>query len=159
MLRKNSVTWSKKMITAGIDIGSLSSNSVIMNDDEIVSWVVERTGPDSIEAANRVMTGALTKANLEFEDIEYIVSTGYGRVVVPFANKKAERHFKNVIEVAEEKGAKIVTGGAYLSLGLLHKAKKRKAQAKEFISKAVKLFEQCEADVYIKQANEALESL
>lgn len=75
------------MITAGIDIGSLSSNSVIMDENEIVSWVVERTGPDSIEAANRVMNGALAKANLEFEDIEYIVSTGYGRVVVPFANK------------------------------------------------------------------------
>ncbi len=56
-------------------------------------------------------------------------------------------------------GAKIVLGGAYLDLGLLYKGKKRKDQANKCISKAVKLFEQCDADVYLKQANEALESL
>ena len=78
---------------------------------------------------------------------------------VPFASKKAEGHFKKVIEVAEEMGAKIIMGGACLDLGLLYKAKKRKAQANKFISEAVKLFEQCEADVYLKQANEVLESL
>jgi class 3 adenylate cyclase/tetratricopeptide (TPR) repeat protein len=78
---------------------------------------------------------------------------------VPFASKKAEGHFKKVIEVAEEMGAKIIMGGACLDLGLLYKAKKRKDQANKFISEAVKLFEQCEADVYLKQANEVLESL
>jgi class 3 adenylate cyclase/tetratricopeptide (TPR) repeat protein len=78
---------------------------------------------------------------------------------VPFASKKAEGHFKKVIEVAEEMGAKIVMGGAYLDLGLLYKAKKRKDQANKFISKAVKVFEQCEPDVFLKHANEALESL
>ena len=78
---------------------------------------------------------------------------------VPFASRKAEGHYKKVIEVAEEMGAKIVMGSAYLDLGLLHKAKKRKEQANKCLSEAVKLFEQCEADVYLKQANEALESL
>jgi tetratricopeptide (TPR) repeat protein len=75
---------------------------------------------------------------------------------VPFASKKAEAHFKKVIEVAEEMGAKTVLGSACLDLGLLYKAKKRKDQANKFISEAVKLFEQCEADVYLKQANEEL---
>ncbi len=56
-------------------------------------------------------------------------------------------------------GAKTIMGGACLDLGLLHKAKKRKDQANKCISEAVNLFEQCEADVYLKQANEALESL
>ncbi len=78
---------------------------------------------------------------------------------VPFASKKAEGHFKKVIEVAEEMGAKIVVASACLDLGLLYKTKKRKNQANKFISKAVKLFEQCKAEVYLKQANEALESL
>jgi sugar phosphate isomerase/epimerase len=78
---------------------------------------------------------------------------------VPFASKKAEGHFAKVIELAEEMGAKVVVGGACLDLGLLYKAKKRKDQASKIISKAVKLFEQCEADRYLKQANEALESL
>jgi tetratricopeptide (TPR) repeat protein len=78
---------------------------------------------------------------------------------VPFAGKKAEGHFKKVIEVAGEIGAKAISGGAYLDLGLLYKTKKRKDQANKCISEAVRLFEQCESDVYLKQANETLESL
>jgi hypothetical protein len=50
-------------------------------------------------------------------------------------------------------------GTTFLDWGLLHKAKKRKIQARECISKAIEIFEQCEAGMYLKQANEALESL
>jgi len=78
---------------------------------------------------------------------------------VPFADKKANAHFHKAIEIAEEIGAKSISGPAYLDWGLLHKAKKRKEKAKKCIYEAVKLFEQFEADVYLKQANEALESL
>jgi len=78
---------------------------------------------------------------------------------VPLADKKAELHFNKAIETAKEIGVKGFLGLSYLDLGLLHKAKKRKDQAKKCISEAVQLFEQCEADVYLKQANEALESL
>jgi len=78
---------------------------------------------------------------------------------VPFADKKADAHFNNAIEIAAEIGAKSISGPVYLDWGLLHKAKKRKDQARECISKAIELFEQCEAEVYLKQANEALESL
>jgi tetratricopeptide (TPR) repeat protein len=78
---------------------------------------------------------------------------------VPFASKKAEGHLKKVIEVAEEMGAWLFKGIACLDLGLLYKAKKRKNQAKKFMTEAVKIFEQCKADVYLKQANEAFESL
>jgi len=88
-----------------------------------------------------------------FKNIGFLVKN------VPFASTKAEGHFKKVIEVAVEMGAKTILGGAYLDLGLLHKAKKRTDKAKQCISEAVQLFEQCEADVYLKQANEALESL
>ena len=49
---------------------------------------------------------------------------------VPFASKKAEGHFKKVIEVAGEMGVKAILGGGYLDLGLLHKAKKRFDKAK-----------------------------
>jgi class 3 adenylate cyclase/tetratricopeptide (TPR) repeat protein len=78
---------------------------------------------------------------------------------VPFADKKADAHFNKAIEIAKEIGAGSISGPAYLDWGLLHKAKKRKAQARKCISKAIELFKQCEADVYLKQANEALESL
>jgi len=39
------------------------------------------------------------------------------------------------------------------------KARKKNQQARECISEAIKLFEKCEADVYLKQAKDALESL
>jgi len=78
---------------------------------------------------------------------------------VPFADKKAAAHFNKAIEIAKKIGAKSISGPAYLDWGLLHKAKKRKDQARECISKAIEIFEKCEADVYLKQANEALESI
>jgi class 3 adenylate cyclase/tetratricopeptide (TPR) repeat protein len=78
---------------------------------------------------------------------------------VPFASKKAEFHFKKTIEVAKEISSKSYLGRAYLSLGSLHKAKGRIDQARKYISRAVIVFEQCEADVFLKQAKEALKAL
>jgi hypothetical protein len=78
---------------------------------------------------------------------------------VPFAARKAEGYFHTTIETAKEIGAKSVLGQAYLDLGRLHKAKGRLADARTCISQAVQSFEECEADVYLKQAREALASL
>jgi len=78
---------------------------------------------------------------------------------VPFADKKAESHFNKAIEVAKEIGAKSLLGPLYLDLGLLHKAKKRTDKARKCLSEAIQIFEQCEAEVYLKQAKEALTSL
>jgi hypothetical protein len=78
---------------------------------------------------------------------------------VPFAAKKAEGHFNKAIEVSKEIGAKLVLGRSYLYLGLLHKTKNRIPLAKECISEAVQLFEKCHADVYLKQAKDALATL
>jgi tetratricopeptide (TPR) repeat protein len=78
---------------------------------------------------------------------------------VPFASQKAIKHFSRVIGVSEEIGAKGAIGPAYFELGLLHKAKGRTVKARECISQAIQDFEQCEAETYLKQAKEALESL
>ncbi|UCF82148.1 MAG: AAA family ATPase [Desulfobacteraceae bacterium] len=78
---------------------------------------------------------------------------------VPGAAKKAEQHFKRAIAFAKEVGTNNYLAMAYLDLGHLHKAKKRTDQARECISKAIELFEQGEAEVYLKQAKEALASL
>jgi hypothetical protein len=45
-------------------------------------------------------------------------------------------------------------GQVYLSLGLLYKATKRSDQARQYILKAVDIFEKCEAEGWLKQANE-----
>jgi class 3 adenylate cyclase/tetratricopeptide (TPR) repeat protein len=78
---------------------------------------------------------------------------------VPAAGKKAEGHFKRTIEIAKEVGAKSWIAMSYMDMGLLHKAKKRNEQAKECITKAIEFFEQCEAEVFLQQAKEALASL
>ena len=87
------------MITAGVDIGSLSADVVILKDDEILSYSVIPTGADSPATARKAVEAALDGTGLAREDLEFIVSTGYGRVVVPFANK-------NVTEIScHAKGA------------------------------------------------------
>ena len=78
---------------------------------------------------------------------------------LPFAGKKVEDHFNKAIEVAKEIGAKGVLGQAYLGMGLLHKRKGKTDQAKSCFSEAIQLFQKCEADVFLKQAKEALASL
>ncbi len=78
---------------------------------------------------------------------------------VPSAPKKAVKHFNRAIEVAKEIGAKGIEGQAYLDLGHLHKLKGRRDQARDCYSKAIKLFEECEAEIHLKKANKALESI
>jgi len=78
---------------------------------------------------------------------------------VPFADKKAENHFNKAIDISKEIGAKGLLGNVYLDLGLLHEAKGRTEQARKFISDAIKLFEQCGAEGYSKQAREVSTSL
>ncbi len=88
-----------------------------------------------------------------------IKNIGFIAKNVPFASHKAEKHFNTAIEVAREIGAKGILAGAYLDLGLLHKIKRRTDRARECISNAIELFEECEAKVYLKQAKDALASL
>jgi class 3 adenylate cyclase/tetratricopeptide (TPR) repeat protein len=78
---------------------------------------------------------------------------------VPFASKKAEGLFKNVIAAADKMGIMPIVGSACLELGLLYKSMKRKELANKYVSKASKVFEQCGAEVYLKHANDELESL
>ena len=86
------------MITAGVDIGSLTGKALILEDDSIRSWSLIPTGYDSAETANRATTEALEKAGLSLGQIDCVVSTGYGRVIVPFADKNVSEiscHAKN----------------------------------------------------------------
>ena len=78
---------------------------------------------------------------------------------VPFASKKAEKFYKKVIAAAEEMGVVPLVGGACLDLGLLYKSMKRKDLAIKYMSKASEVFKQSGSEVYLKQANDGLESL
>lgn len=76
------------MYVLGIDSGSTSTNAVIMDQDRTIkAFSVVRTGAKSGESADRVLKDVLEKAGLSREDIAWIVSTGYGRVSIPFADE------------------------------------------------------------------------
>ena len=75
------------MITLGVDIGSLTGKALVLKDNEILAWDLILTGPDSVETATATTNNVLEKAALKLDDMDFIVSTGYGRIVVPFANK------------------------------------------------------------------------
>lgn len=74
------------MITAGIDVGSRSAQAVILEKGKIISYSNIETGPDSAETAHLAMAEALP-AGLFLSQLDYIAATGYGRIIVPFANE------------------------------------------------------------------------
>lgn len=74
------------MIVAGCDVGSLTGKTVIMNDEAILSWSIVPTTPRPQVTAENAMNKALESAGLELNRIEHIVSTGYGREKIAFAN-------------------------------------------------------------------------
>lgn len=72
----------------GIDSGSTSTNAVILNEkQEIIAFHIVRTGAKSGESAQHALREVLAKAHLQSQDLSMIVSTGYGRVSIPFAQK------------------------------------------------------------------------
>ncbi len=82
------LNWKQaKIITAGIDVGSVSCQAVIMCDGELYACSNMRTGPDSSDSALKAINWAMEAARLTLQDIHYIVGTGYGRVNIPFANR------------------------------------------------------------------------
>jgi class 3 adenylate cyclase/tetratricopeptide (TPR) repeat protein len=104
---------------------------------------------------SQIAQGGGGEKSLSFllKNIGFLIKT------VPFAARKAEGYLHTAIDAAKEIGAKSILGQAYLDLGKLHKAKGRLADARTCISQAVQSFEECEADVYLKQARETLASL
>jgi len=75
------------MIVAGIDIGSRAAKAVIMKNGAIVSTAICDTGPESVKTSQMLIREVLKGAELSLDNIDYTVATGYGRVLVPFANE------------------------------------------------------------------------
>ena len=76
-----------KIITCGIDVGSVSSQAVLMVDGELYGFNSMRTGNNSPDSATNALQGVMDKCGMKLEDIHFVVGTGYGRVNVPFAHK------------------------------------------------------------------------
>jgi len=93
-----------KIITAGIDVGSVSSQAVIVADGKIFAYGNMRTGSDSPESARNALNYALEVTNMPEDRIDYCIGTGYGRVNVPMADR-------SITEIAcHARGANFIYG-------------------------------------------------
>ena len=75
------------MITAGIDIGSITAKAAVLSDGKILGSKVAFTGYNAREAGKSVYEDLLRELEMDAPSIEKIVSTGYGRNSVTFADK------------------------------------------------------------------------
>ena len=73
------------MIVVGCDLGTLVAKVVVMRDGSIVSSGAGEIKAVPEQVASDVLEKALSKAGLLPGDIEYCISTGWGRKRVPFA--------------------------------------------------------------------------
>jgi benzoyl-CoA reductase subunit A len=103
--RNPDIEWKKaKYITVGVDVGSVSSQAVIMADAEIFAYGNMRTGSDSPHSAVNALNFALAATDMDKDRMDYTIGTGYGRVNVPFADR-------SVTEIAcHARGANFIYG-------------------------------------------------
>ena len=82
------INWKEgTIITAGVDVGSVSSQTVIMVDGELYAYSNMRTGSSSPDSAHKATAWAMEGTGMTLDDIGFVIGTGYGRVNVPFSNK------------------------------------------------------------------------
>jgi len=76
------------IITVGVDVGSVSSQAVIMGDGKMLAYGNMRTGSESPKSAVNAFNFALDALiDMPEDRMDYCVGTGYGRVNVPFADR------------------------------------------------------------------------
>ena len=75
------------MITMGIDVGSITTKVAVVVDGELKLSKIGPTGYDAKKAAGMMFQQVLESLKLDRNTIHGIVSTGYGRNGVSFANK------------------------------------------------------------------------
>lgn len=73
---------------AGIDVGSITAEAVLVENGALLDYVISPTGAGPRKAALKVLEMVLQKACLTRRDLLYIIATGYGRVNADFADKK-----------------------------------------------------------------------
>lgn len=72
---------------AGIDVGSLVTKCVILENGNILSCSIVDSRSDPERAAEEAIEIVLSKAHLTREDIASTVATGYGRIALPSVDK------------------------------------------------------------------------
>jgi predicted CoA-substrate-specific enzyme activase len=77
------------VITAGVDIGAISSKAAVMCDGKLAAYSIIRNDPDSKTSGQKALDKAMAAAGIDAKALQKIVSTGYGRSNASFADKTA----------------------------------------------------------------------
>ena len=77
-------------ITAGVDIGTTSSQAVIMCGGELFGYANMHTGADFEAAADAVIARAMGSSGMTVQDIEAIAGIGWGRRNISYAMKQLD---------------------------------------------------------------------
>ena len=86
--RSSDCNWQgAKAVTAGIDVGSATSQAVILGNNEILAYSSIRTGADSPDSAQEALESALDGTGTKADAIHYIVGTGCGEKDIPMATR------------------------------------------------------------------------
>jgi predicted CoA-substrate-specific enzyme activase len=109
------------MITVGIDIGSITAKAAILDHGQLKGTVVQGTGYDAKAAAETGLQNVLDLSGYEKQQVDFVISTGYGRKSVSFADKSvteischaagahfANPHVKSVIDIGGQ-DSKVMT--------------------------------------------------
>ena len=106
------------MYSCGIDIGSVSSEAVIIdqpgNGSKILAYEILPTGGDSKQTAENIFQKVIDKAGLSRNQVDSIIATGYGRINIPFADKNITEiscHARGVINYYPETRTVVDVGG------------------------------------------------
>ncbi len=83
-------------ITGGIDVGSTMTKIVILKDKKIIDKSIVSSGFDYQKTVDELWNSLLKKNQISLSQIDYVISTGYGRKVVPFADRSITEITANV---------------------------------------------------------------
>jgi len=75
------------MITLGMDMGAKLVKVVLLRDGEVIARVKKLSGFEQEVTANEAVKEVLKETGIPHDNLDYIVATGAGRKVAPFATE------------------------------------------------------------------------
>ena len=142
------------MITAGIDIGSITTKIALLDKKKVLAAEVTFTGYNAEKAWQDLLDKMLSELKLQRDDLSSVVSTGYGRNNVSIATKAiteitchaAGAHFLNkkvrsLIDIGGQDSKSIVMdeGGAVLDFTMNDKCAAGTGRFLEVMARALEV--------------------
>lgn len=84
----DAITEPFDVVSMGVDVGSTSTQVVLMGDKEVIAYSSIRTGSHTSVSARKALSAIFDHTDaLDEDEIDYAVGTGYGRVSLEFVDE------------------------------------------------------------------------